>query len=87
MDEYPRCATCRHWTSCEDDVSASNAVYDSPPFYGRDDMVGWGVCWLVTNQNTDEALALSGNWWNGTLVTKPTFGCLLHDPNPGNNIP
>jgi hypothetical protein len=50
-------------------------------------MVGWGVCWLVTNQNTDEALALSGNWWNGTLVTKPTFGCLLHDPNPGNNIP
>jgi hypothetical protein len=70
-NDYPRCATCRHWTSCEDDVNASNAVYDSPPFYSKADMIGWGVCWLCAS---DDMMAL------GTLATTPTFGCIAHEP-------
>jgi hypothetical protein len=82
MDEHPRCATCTHWEYA--DLYTPEWDTERVP---DTHLFAWGTCALFN----DPARALfpvrCGTGATPEIDTHWTFGCILHEPSPGNSIP
>lgn len=69
MNEFPRCATCKHWNTAQ-----------HPDEHGE-----VGVCEFITaSRNWDNKIIIEeGPAGDATVLTAPDFGCVQHEESDG----